>query len=133
MIFIGPQAQDVLRPYLVRAHDAYCFDPRESAILETSHDTATTQRANAKCPRPSRRGDHYTKDSYRRAVDRACRRAEVKPWSPNQLRHSLATDIREKYGIEAAQNVLGHAKADVTQIYAERDRQQAAKIMREVG
>jgi site-specific recombinase XerC len=54
-------------------------------------------------------------------------------WSPNQLRHSRATAIRERYGIEAAQTVLGHADPRVTEIYAERDFAMAARIMREIG
>jgi integrase len=54
-------------------------------------------------------------------------------WSPNQLRHAAATEIRKRFGIEAAQVALGHAKADVTQLYAERDLQKAESIMRQVG
>lgn len=54
-------------------------------------------------------------------------------WSPNQLRHSAATEIRRRYGLEAAATVLGHAKADVTQIYAERDYDLAAKVARQIG
>ena len=54
-------------------------------------------------------------------------------WSPNRLRHSAGTEIRKKFGLEAAQVVLGHASADVTQVYAERDLQKAVEIMREVG
>lgn len=54
-------------------------------------------------------------------------------WSPNQLRHSRATAIREKYGIEAAQTVLGHSDPRVTEIYAERGFAMAANIMREIG
>ncbi len=54
-------------------------------------------------------------------------------WSPNQLRHSRATMIRERYGIEAAQTVLGHADPRVTEIYAERDFAMAARIMQEIG
>ncbi len=42
-------------------------------------------------------------------------------WAPNRLRHARATEIRRTYGLEAAQVILGHAKADVTQVYAERD------------
>jgi integrase len=30
IIFIGPKAQDVLRPYLLRATDAFCFIPRHA-------------------------------------------------------------------------------------------------------
>jgi site-specific recombinase XerC len=41
--------------------------------------------------------------------------------------------IRKRYGLEAAQVILGHASADVTQVYAERDLQKAVEIMREVG
>ena len=46
-------------------------------------------------------------------------------WAPNQLRHSAATEVRKVYGLEAAQLVLGHASADVSQIYAERDMNKA--------
>ena len=42
-------------------------------------------------------------------------------WHPNQLRHAVGTELRKRFGLEAAQVVLGHATADVTQIYAERD------------
>ena len=54
-------------------------------------------------------------------------------WSPNRLRHSAGTEIRKRYGLEAAQVILGHASADVTQVYAERDLAKAVDIMREVG
>ena len=46
---------------------------------------------------------------------------------------SAATEIRKRFGLEAAQTVLGHSKADVTQIYAERDHALAARVAREVG
>lgn len=54
-------------------------------------------------------------------------------WSPNRLRHSAGTEIRRRYGLEGAQVILGHASAEVTQVYAERDQQRALEIMREVG
>jgi site-specific recombinase XerC len=85
----------------------------------------------------------YSVDTYRRAITRAIERANVDRkekgeallphWFPNQVRHSVGTHIRKKYNLEAAQVVLGHAKADVTQVYAERDMQRAREIMREVG
>ena len=127
-IFIGPKAQAELLPWLLRPADAYCFSPRESK-------PAAVPRFRKKRPKgtPGRRGDRYTKDSYYRAVLRACERAKVTPWAPNQLRHSRATEIRKAFGLEAAQLVLGHAKADVTQIYAERDFEVAQRVMGEVG
>ena len=38
-------------------------------------------------------------------------------------------DGQRKFGLEATQVTLGHAKADVTQIYAERDLDKAASVM----
>jgi len=43
------------------------------------------------------------------------------------------TAIRSKYGLEAAKSVLGHAKADTTLIYAERDLARAHEVMLEIG
>ena len=69
----------------------------------------------------------------RGAVHRGCQRAKVPNWHPNQIRHTVATEVRSKYGLEAAQVLLGHTRADVTQTYAERDMRQAADIARKIG
>jgi len=57
----------------------------------------------------------------------------VRHWHPNQLRHSRATEVRREYGVEGAQVVLGHARADVTQIYAETNAKLAEKIALQNG
>jgi len=99
---------------------------------------------NRRKRRPERKpGDRYVKDAYNRAIPRAVDRAneerekegqeKLPYWSPNQLRHSAATEIRRQSGLEAAQTVLGHARADVTQVYAERDLERAREIMRSIG
>lgn len=54
-------------------------------------------------------------------------------WHPNQLRHSYATKVRKAHGLEAAQVLLGHSRADVTQVYAERNGELAAKIAAVIG
>lgn len=54
-------------------------------------------------------------------------------WSPNRLRHAAATEIRHHFGLEAAQVVLGHSKADVTKLYAERDISRAVEVARRIG
>jgi hypothetical protein len=54
-------------------------------------------------------------------------------WHPNQLRHSYATRVRKDYGLEAAQVLLGHSKADVTQVYAERNHDLAATVAAKIG
>ena len=92
----------------------------------------------------------YTKDSYQRAIRRAIMKANAERakealqagenkagllphWHANQLRHNRATEIRRRFGLEAAQVVLGHAKADITQVYAERDHRLAADVMKKIG
>jgi site-specific recombinase XerD len=57
----------------------------------------------------------------------------VPRWSPLQLRHTAATELRARFGIEAAKVILGHTKVETTQIYAERDLEKAQEIMREIG
>jgi integrase len=54
-------------------------------------------------------------------------------WAPNQLRHTHATEVRRRFGLEAAQVALGHSQAAVTQIYAERDLGLAVKVAAEIG
>ena len=151
IIAIGPQAQAVLLPYLLREATAFCFSPRESEVqrreaLRESRVTPMTPSQQARRPksRPRRCAkDRYTKDSYRRAVARAVelvnearKKAGADPlphWHPNQLRHSMGTEVRRQYGLEGAQVVLGHAKANTTEIYAERDQRLAVEIARKLG
>jgi integrase len=54
-------------------------------------------------------------------------------WSPNQLRHTFATRVRKEHGLEAAQVLLGHSKADVTQIYAEKNEALAVTVAAKIG
>ncbi len=78
-------------------------------------------------------GDKYTTETYGQAIRRAARKAGVPEWSPNRLRHTFATEVRKSHGLEAVQCCLGHAKASVTEIYAERDFALAARVVAEVG
>jgi integrase len=89
--------------------------------------------------------DRYDTASYRHAITRAVdalnaerlheepAAAKIDDWSPNQLRHTAATEIRKKFGLEAAQVVLGHSTADITQVYAERNQKLAAEVIRQIG
>ncbi|MEM9353571.1 MAG: site-specific integrase [Planctomycetota bacterium] len=141
-VFIGPQAQAVLTRYLLRPGDLFCFSPAESIARARRRqrearttplscgNRAGTNRASKPKWRPSSR---YKVASYRLAIRRGCEKAEVKVWTPNQLRHSAATEIRERYGLEAAQVICGHATADVTQVYAERDWRLAVRVAKEMG
>jgi len=44
-----------------------------------------------------------------------------------------ATELRREFRLEAAQILLGHSKADVTQVYAERDVSRAAAAAGKIG
>ncbi len=156
VIHIGPKAKTILAPYLLREADAYCFSPIESerkrrteqrARRKTKVQPSQVDRRKARPKRTPR--ERYDANSYRRAIHRAVelvnrdREKEaaesgedvefLEKWSPNRLRHSAATEIRKKYGLESAQCVLGHAKADTTEIYAERDAELAREVARKIG
>ncbi len=86
-IFIGPKAQAVLVPYLLRPADAYCFSPADSEKqrLEELHAARVTPLSCGNKPgsnrvrRPKKwPGDRYTKDSYNRAITRAIKAANTK-------------------------------------------------------
>jgi integrase len=133
IIAIGPKGQAILTPYLLRPAEAYCFAPEE--VERKRQRGRRSEETPSKARRRWRRSFNpcYAVKSLWSAVKRATEKAGVEMWGPNRLRHSAATEIRAKFGLEAAQTVLGHARADVTQIYAERDGTLAASVMKEIG
>jgi len=54
-------------------------------------------------------------------------------WHPHQLRHNAATELRKEFVIETARIILGHHSAAVTEIYAEKDEQEAIAAITKVG
>jgi integrase len=141
IIFIGPQAQALLKPYLPLNVTDFLFSPRRSEERRNAERRAKRQvklwpshaaRKRSDKPRRSPR-DRYDVASYRRAIRRACLKAGIPVWFPNQLRHLRGTEIRKRYGLEASQAVLGHSELGVTQVYAENDREAARTVMAEIG
>jgi integrase len=145
--------------YLFRPRDAVeARNERRKAERKTPMTPSQRARTRKRSPRRPP-GPLYSKNAYRSAIWRACDRAFPHPslsaigpddltevqrfelaawrkahrWHPNRLRHTAATRIRDRYGLEAAQAVLGHARADVTQVYAERDLAKACQVMSEIG
>ena len=150
VVFIGPKAQQILLPYLLRDAQTYCFSPADSEAHR--HAEQREQRKTRLQPsQVNRRKRHavrtpkafYTKDSFNRAIRRAVDKANASRakqgsdllpvWHPNQLRHSTATEIRRQFGLEAAQVILGHTTANTTEIYAERDLSLARDVIRKIG
>jgi integrase len=140
-IALGPRAQAILQAWFKADREAYLFSPADAVAHRNSE--RRKQRRSPMTPSQARRKpkpnpkrpprSHYDKRTYNTAIERACVKAGIPRWHPNQLRHAAATRIRKAYDLESAQVVLGHAKADVTQIYAERDLFKACAIMAEIG
>lgn len=135
IILLGPKAQQVLTPWLDREPTAYCFDPREvvEAALARRRRSGKPVTKRRRQRRSRRVREHYDDESYCQAVQRACEKAGVQTWSPGQLRHSAATRIRRKYGLEAARLILGHQSMATAEIYAEKDMAEATRIVKEMG
>jgi len=136
-VLIGPKAQKVLKPFIKAcpSETDYLFSPVrvqarsiERQREEAGKEPSLVKLSEIKPPRPC-----YDDASYRQAVRRACKRAKVPVWTPNQLRHNAATFLREKYGIESSQIPLGHKHTKTNEIYAEKSRKKYVEMMREAG
>ncbi|MFG0284210.1 MAG: tyrosine-type recombinase/integrase [Phycisphaerales bacterium JB039] len=80
------------------------------------------------------RGGPYTTNSLRRAIHRACDRAEVERWNPHQIRHTVATELL-RAGLQWSEvaAVCGHSQTRTTLAYAKPDHvltaERAAKLI----
>lgn len=150
---IGPAAQKILKPWLRTVLDEYLFQPKE-AIVAHRLELRSSRKSPIQPSQQSRRiqrkprrepGDHYTRDSYRRAIARGIeaanaaavasgdKREPIPTWAPNRLRHNFATMVRKSHGLEAARILLGHSSAVTSEIYAEVDSEKAAAIIGKLG
>ena len=98
IVRLGRKAQRILKPFLNCDEKCFCFKPEKRSSN----------------PKP-----FFDKDSYRKAINRACKRAFPVPkhenealwrrkyfWNPNQLRHSKLTFARKVAGLETAQQLF---------------------------
>lgn len=117
-VLIGKQAQDYIRPYLLPDLMVHIFNPRISRHeQEVTHGRTLGRQKPRKTDR--RVGVFYTTSSYYRAIQYACEKAGVPAWSPNQLRHSWASEARRNGApLDAIQNGLGHSDRKTTEGYA---------------
>jgi integrase len=155
-IYIGPTAQETLRPWLRTELTAYLFSPREAMeyrLVERRRNRKSSvqpsQRDRSKAKARRRPGGRYDTRSLYHAVAYGIRKANreaerlaeaegrefvpIPDWHPNQLRHSAATRLRKEFGLDTARAVLGHSSPAVTELYAELDGAKAAEAMERVG
>jgi len=159
-LYAGPLAQAVLTKYLLRGANDCLFRPCDTQAkqLKGRSESRTTPVKTGNRPgsnrvrKPKRQpGVQYLRHSYARCIERACDKAFPAPpeinadksklkawqvdhrWSPNQLRHARATEIRKRFGLESASSVLGHSQLSTTLIYAEQDAERAITVARAIG
>jgi integrase len=141
LVYLGPRAQAVVRPWLRTDLGAYLFSPREAmeeyrAALRANRKTPMTpsQAARTRKRKPRKApGERYSTESYGRAIAGACKRAGVPGWHPHQLRHNAATMLRKEFRLDVARVILGHSSPVVTEVYAEVDKEKAVAVMERVG
>lgn len=120
-IALGPLAIEVLQRYTHRPRSKAIFSPHE-----VCRATGGRVRASAEL-------EQYTVSAYRRAIARACVRAQTQIWSPNQLRHTFATQTTERLGVEAASAAMGHKRLKTTEVYLDRNRTLALQVAKQLG
>jgi integrase len=131
---IGKKAQDILTPYLERLgyqSNSFIFSPAESMRRCGNVQPSQADRSKSNPKRVPK--EQYGDSAYSCAIARACKKAGVPHWFPNQLRHAMAQHVRDNFGIEYAQSFLGHSSAKTTEIYAECDFAKAITVAKEVG
>ena len=149
-IYLGPTAQEILRPWLRMELTAYLFSPREAMqhrLAERRRNRKSKvqpSQKNRSKARPKRKpGERYDTRSLYHAVAYGIRKAQdaakkagerpIADWHPNQLRHNAATRLRREFGLDVARAVLGHSSPVMTEVYAELDGAKAAEAMERVG
>ncbi len=140
VIFVGPKGQEMLKSWLKTDLSAYLFSPRE-AVAERAADARKARKTRVQPSQKNRRkrnptrvpAEKYRVTGYALAIRRACDKAGVPHWAPNQLRHNTGTKLRREFGLDVAKAVLGHASILPTQIYAEQDQAAAAGAMLKFG
>jgi len=135
---LGDRLQEIGTTW--RPADAYLFSPRESVEwrrrelrAKRKSKVPPSQQDRRKRKPKNAPGEVYSVESYDHALAIACRRAGLPRFGANRLRHNAATAVRHRFGLEAAQVTLGHARADVSQLYAERNFDLARRVAEEIG
>ena len=117
---LSPKSQELLRPFLTRAPDAFLFSPREAEDWRNKQRTVRRdpkwktkifpcellarecrrQKAKTRVSKRPKR-DRYDAPAYRRAIDYAIAKVKrvgvtIPHWHPHQLRHTRATEVHRQ-------------------------------------
>jgi integrase len=152
VVYLGPKAQAVVKPWLRPDLEAYLFSPREAESWrrEQQHVKRKTPLSCGNRPGTNRKkkprkqaGERYDSNSYHGAIKYAQKKLNaarektgelpIPHWHPHQLRHNHATLVRREHGIEVARVLLGHKHAAITEVYAEADHARAIEVAGKIG
>jgi integrase len=147
---MGEIEQEILLPFLEgKSGDDAVFSPVEAirqykAARRTQRKTRLTpsQRARdeERAENPKKQvGKFYTADYYRRAIERGIEKAnrdlpdgeKIPHWFPYMIRRRAETATELEYGLDFAQALLGHRKADMTKRYSDALLEKRDKLARE--
>ncbi len=84
-------------------------------------------------PDPTARLFRTRGDRLSASLKDACIEAGVPEFTPHWLRHTVATKIVDEMGIEAAQRLLGHCGAAMTQHYSKGAESKAVEAVKRLG
>ena len=123
VVLLGPQAQEILRPWLENKGPEEWVFPCHSGRSRRSTRTDWY------------RGEHcYGRRTYGGSAARAAREAGLPGWQPYQCRHAAKKRVTRAYGLDAARSLLGQASLSSTDHYShERDLEVARKVALELG
>lgn len=143
-VALGPAAQAVVVGHLGGAGlgpDDPLFSParqqEQIAAAKRAKRKSKVQpsQVSRKKAKPARApGLWFTPEAVCHAVRRACRKAQVPAWSPYQLRHLVAAELREQFTLEHVRAALGHSHASMSAHYARgADLKLAGEVAGKVG
>lgn len=146
---LGPRCQELLEPFLTPEMNIqdFIFSPARAYAERMAAKRATrktkvqpSQKDRSKRNPRRKPGKCYDRATYARAISygiKAAKKAGALPedvsWHPHQLRHSLATEVRKKFGLDAARAMLGHRSLSQSAEYAELDTGIAITVASKVG
>lgn len=137
---LGPKAVAIVKRYLRADPNAPLFSPADSErqrhelMRERRKSKVQPSQEDRRVANPKRPpGDRYEPCAYARCIRYACERAGLEVWSPHGLRRARATEVRARFGLEAARCVIGHQTVEMATLYGHQDLKVAAEVAKVLG
>lgn len=123
---LPPAAQAILNEFPAMP-SAFVFSPAE-AMAERRQQRRALRKSKVQPSQAQRDANAlrdyaevWTSTTYRHAVEDACKRAGVEPFTPHEVRHAFATWAAAVLGVIAASVALNHRNLSTTQRYVHPD------------